>query len=42
MGSAGALQAGMRWENSRWRDSHAKKPFVEGSGKEGIQQVLMN
>ncbi len=31
-----------KWEESRPRDSHAKKPLVERSGEEGIQQVLMD
>lgn len=35
-GSAGALQG------SGLRDLHAKKPLVEGSGEEGVQQVLMD
>lgn len=30
------------WNRERQRDLHTKKPLVEGSGKEGIQQVLMD
>lgn len=29
-------------EVSRLRDLHAKKPLVEGSGEEGVQQVLVD
>lgn len=29
-------------ERGSWRDLHAKEPLVEGSGEEGVQQVLMD
>lgn len=29
-------------DGNKLRDLHAKKPLVERTGKEGIEQVLMN